>query len=133
MGWFLGTCMDFLVRIIDLFCRVVIRAIKFRGSHNWIARRGTVTDTGVDRPGLGCATGWVTYIFRIDDEPFTGLTRKPFISADSAEEYTSRFGRDSMVVLRVKPGEPEISAIRDDDQVGPVAKSLREASEHLHT
>jgi hypothetical protein len=61
------------------------------------------------------------------------MDKKPFISADSAEEYTSRFARDSMVVLRVKPSAPEISTIRDEDQVGSVATSLREASERPHT
>jgi hypothetical protein len=61
------------------------------------------------------------------------MDKKLFISADSAEEYTGRFARDSMVVLRVKPSAPEISTIRDKDQVGSVATSLRETSKRPHT
>lgn len=125
--------MDLFVAIcLSFFFRIISRAIKFRGCRHWTVQNGTVTNTGVDGGGVGCAIGWITYTYRVADEPFTGMDKKPFISADSAEEY-SRFARDSMVVLRVKPSAPEISTIRDEDQVGSVATSLREASERPHT
>ena len=34
----------------------------------------------------------------------------------SAEEYVARFRAGGGVILRVKPGEPEVSIVREDDQ-----------------
>jgi hypothetical protein len=45
------------------------------------------------------------------------MHRRGFILRSSAEDYAARFPADSDVVIRLKPGEPETSIIRDDDQI----------------
>ena len=63
-----------------------------------------------------CAVAEVTYVYNYGGEPFTGLHREPCILSGSAEEYVARFPTGGNVVVRVKPGETDVSIVRDDDQ-----------------
>jgi hypothetical protein len=43
------------------------------------------------------------------------MTEKPSIMG-SAEKYAACFVPESRLIVRVKPGAPEISVVRDEDQ-----------------
>jgi hypothetical protein len=50
------------------------------------------------------------------------MNREPFILSASAQEYVARFRAGGDVIVRVKPGEPEASIVREDDQALGILK-----------
>jgi hypothetical protein len=64
----------------------------------------------------------IVYSYRFDGELYTGLHEEPCFFSES--EYMERFPKGRSFVVRVKPGEPEISVVRDEDQADGLRKRL---------
>ena len=62
-----------------------------------------------------CTTVEITYKYRIDGELYTGAHTEPFLFASSADCYLEECSPGSQIVVRVKPGESELSVVRDRD------------------
>jgi hypothetical protein len=119
LGWFLDVYVEFLLRI-------VIRALRTRGSDGWPICRGTVRSSRALTAVYGCPLAEIVYTYRVSGELYSGLHRRPFILTDSNERYANSFAEGGLLILRIKPGEPEMSIVRDDDQRNMTAATLPE-------
>jgi hypothetical protein len=109
IGWYFDVLVGYLIRILS-------RTIRFRGSGRWPAEKAKVTGSRCEGAVYGGPVAEVTYTFTHKGEYCSGMHREPFLSRVSAERYTERFPEGGDIVVRVKPGEPEISIVCDDDQ-----------------
>jgi hypothetical protein len=108
-GWYVDILVGYLIRIVILM-------IKARGSKAWPVEKGTVTGSRCDPAVYGGPVAEITYTYTHKGEYFSGMHREPFILRDSAEEYVTRFPAGGDLIVRIKPGEPEVSIVRDRDQ-----------------
>jgi hypothetical protein len=95
---------------------------KARGSRRWPLGKAKVTGSNCDAAVYGGPVAEVTYTYTHKGEYFSGMHREPFILRDSAVEYASRFPAGGDVIIRVRPGEPEMSIVREDDQAVGILK-----------
>lgn len=104
---------------LDVFLGYLFRALanswKSRGIGRWPSAKATVTAEPVRESGYGGTTIEVVYSYRVDDELYTGIHQEPTLFSP-ADSYMSRFTMGTNFVVRVKPGNPEISVIREIDQ-----------------
>jgi len=68
----------------------------------------------------------IVYSYRFESELYTGIHEELFLfGGHLLTAYVARFGKGNLLVVRVKPGEPEVSIVRGDDQntlaPGPVS------------
>lgn len=94
--------------------KAVVNWVRARGSRKWPSVEATVL-ADPDRGGVGCLKVEIFYSYRFDGELYTGSHDEPFL-IDSTKEYAARFPKDGSLVVRIKPGEPEVSVVRDEDQ-----------------
>jgi hypothetical protein len=69
----------------------------------------------------------MVYSYRVEEELYTGLHEEPFLLADSLADYISRFSNGRKFVVRVTPSEPQISIVRELDQVINLGQSRGES------
>ena len=108
--------LDLLLGCLLYLIRIVIRMMKERGSSTWPVEKGTVTGSSCEAAPYGGPVAEITYTYTHKSEYFSGMNREPCLLLSSAEEYVARFRAGGGVILRVKPGEPEVSIVREDDQ-----------------
>jgi len=100
------------------------------GVGKWATADAVVTGDPVRVEGFFGATVEIVYSYRVEGELYTGLHEElAFMGSDS--EYMERFTKGRTFVVRVKPGEPEVSVVRDDDQGDGIKKRLERIDE-LH-
>ena len=100
---------------VEFIFRVIVRLFKARGAKSWPVIKAEVTGTNYRPGGFGCAVAEITYKYRFQGELYTGTNAKPFVLGSSAKEYVERYSVGSELLLRVKPGTPESSVVRDRD------------------
>ena len=106
-GWFID------ILVVYLF-RVVVRFVKARGSAAWIVCKATVT--GSRYLLKTCDVVEITYLYRLDGEPFTGISQEPFLSSTLAKRQVDWFPAGSEIVVRVNPTDHQTSIVREADQ-----------------
>ena len=110
VGWYLDIVVGYLIRL-------VIRLVRTRGSDAWLTEKAKVSASSCPSAPYGGPRAEVGYTYVHEGSYFSGMYRRGFILRSSAEDYAALFPADSDVVIRLKPGEPETSIIRDDDQI----------------
>lgn len=104
---------------LDVFLGYLFRALanswKCRGSGRWPSTNATVTAEPRQASGFGGTTIEVVYSYRFEGELYTGMHGEPVLFS-SAENYMARFTAGTSFIVRVKPGEPEVSVVREIDQ-----------------
>ena len=112
--------------ILDIFVvylfKVFVRAWRRRGTSEWELRKANIASISCPTTGWGCPVVEVVYVYKINDIPYSGSTDIPFIWRTSAEEYARRHPLASVLEVRVKPDDPEISVVRGEDQVHVMAQ-----------
>jgi hypothetical protein len=117
MGWFLDVYLAYAYKTL-------LRIWRARGSETWPECAATVRSASLYRAGFGCSTVEVVYTYIVEGSTYGGMYEKPFISPESAENFTSRFPTGSKLVVRLKPGELGVSLTRDRDQTArPAARA----------
>jgi hypothetical protein len=119
-GWFV----DIFVGYVITFCRIIARSLRARRRKDWCETSATVV-------GASCQTqsymprpvAEIVYTYRFDGGFYGGVDRKPFFLESSAKAYADQFTRGNALMIRVKPGDPEISFARDEDQTRTKAPS----------
>ena len=114
-----------LLKAIAYAFNVLVHALRVSGSGRWPLANSTVTAPPLGSPGLGCQHVEIVYSYRVKGELYTGIHTEPFFLADSLTEYIERFAEGRSVVVRVKPDNPEVSVVREDDQ-GTLTQFQRE-------
>jgi hypothetical protein len=116
VGWYLDVVVGYFMSLL----RMVARRLRARRSIDWRETTATVV-------GASCRTtlflprpvAEIVYTYRIDGGFYGGVDEKPFFSESPAKQYADQFNRGGNLVVRVKPGQPEVSIVRDEDQVRP--------------
>jgi len=75
-----------------------------------------VTSSTCPKAMYGCDVAEVYYTYRVDGELYTGVNEKPFIYHHSGQNYVSNFAPGREFTVRVKPGYPLVSIVREVDQ-----------------
>ena len=80
-----------------------------------LANRNGLSNSRVEY-AIGGHAAEVIYTYAHEGEYYGGTHRRPFFFGSSAKDYLERFEPDFNIGVRVKPGQPEISFVPDDDQ-----------------
>lgn len=107
--------MRFLAAVLTYGFRRVVEWIKSLGSRRWVEAEATVTADPEHLVRFGCDRVEFPYTYRVNGELFIGLHEEP-IFGWAETEYMERFVKGRRFLVRVKPGQPEVSVLRDDDQ-----------------
>jgi hypothetical protein len=116
---------EYLLRALVYGLRVIMRWPSVISAGQWLLANATVTTPPRSSEGIACRTVEIVYAFRVKDELYTGLHEEPFLSTESLTDYIERFGEGRHVIVRVKPGNPEVSVVREEDQ-GALSQSQLE-------
>jgi hypothetical protein len=116
VGWYLDVLVGYL---ISLF-RIVARGRRARRCNGWVETTATIV-------GISCRTAFflprpiaeIVYTYHFDGGFYGGVDEKPFYTESSAKKYVDQVAKGDNLVVRVNPGEPEISVVLDQDQVSP--------------
>jgi hypothetical protein len=105
----------FLVPLITYFAVFVWRVITERGSGKWpVSGAMVLGDPFLDEGTLSKVV--MVYSYLAAGQLHYGSYDTPFLSSSSADEFARRFVKGGTVRVRVKPGDPERSIIREEDQ-----------------
>jgi uncharacterized protein DUF3592 len=107
---------EYLLKALVYAVRVTMHWPKIAGSGQWPLTNATVTAPPRISEGLGCPTAEIVYSFRVNGELYTGLHEEAFLSTDSMTDYIERFTEGRHVVVLVKPNNPEVSVVCEEDQ-----------------
>ncbi len=107
-GWFLDVYIAYAFKSF-------IRFLRTRGSNQWPVAMATVSSAGRTHGVFGCSVSQVVYTYDVEGSIYGDTDEMPFISGDSAEEYANRFAPGSRFVVRTRPGKPEQSIVREED------------------
>jgi hypothetical protein len=97
---------------VEFLVRSIINLVRAHKSRDWLTVEASVLNSDVES-GYGCTVAIVRYAYNLNDEPYTGTHKEPFISRRTAPDYLRRFGSDSGVVVRVKPNDHSESVLAD--------------------
>lgn len=100
---------------VEFLFRAIVRFFRAFGSTSWPVVTAKITASYCDPRGFGCAVANIAYKYRLDDEPYTGTDANPFVWSSSARDYLEKHPPASELLIRVKPGTPELSVVRQDD------------------
>jgi hypothetical protein len=108
-----------LVRILFYLLRSIRTWLASSGARKWATAAAIVTEDPVRVAGFPGSTVEVVYSYSVGGELYTGLHEEPEFTG-SGSEYMKRFPKGRSFVVRVKPGQPEVSVLRDSDQAEKV-------------
>ena len=115
-GWFVDIFVGYL---ISLF-KMAARERKARRCKDWRETTATIVGTSwraqafIPRP-----IAEIIYTYHFDGGFYGGVDEKPFYLESSAKSYANRYAKGDNLIVRVKPAEPEVSLVRDEDQATP--------------
>jgi len=99
--------------IIVFIVRALIQFFRSRKARDWPTVKAEVMTAQQTRGG--CLTAEITYKYRINGELYTGTHTEPFLSASSLSCYLEKCSPGSVVTVRLKPGEPDSTIVRERD------------------
>lgn len=124
MGFFAASILEFFIKVISFSIKSVLRTLRFPAAGKWPATEAVVTGDPTLLNGIAGQAVEFPYSYRVEGELYTGLHEEPCF--DSASECIDRFAKGRRIVVRVKPGAPEISLVRDKDQADGLKRRLDE-------
>ena len=74
------------------------------------------TATVVAKRQVKTADAAIVYTYYANGGFYSGTHEKAFFLGRSATKYANQFSKGSNLTVRVKPGDPKVSIIRDLDQ-----------------
>jgi hypothetical protein len=107
---------EYLLKAVPYAFSAIVHWLKMSGSGQWPPATGTVTAPPTTSSGLGCPRVEIVYSYRVQGELYTGIHEEHFLATDSLTDYVERFGEGRGIVVRVKPDEPEVSLVCEDDR-----------------
>jgi hypothetical protein len=117
----------FLVAVAVFVVASIIQSLRPFGSKKWPLVDAVVTDNPQRSDIPGYHSVKVDYSYQINGTQYTGRHREHVDRWD--DEFPNRFPKGRTFVVRVKPGRPEISVMRDDDQPNGVRQRLERIDE----
>lgn len=99
--------------LVVFLVRSVIQLFWSHRAKSWPFVKGEVT-TSQELKGSTCILAELTYSYRVDGELYTGTLQEPFL-VGSARSFLEQYPSGSELIVRVKPGSPESSFVREKD------------------
>lgn len=116
---------EYLLKAVVYAFSAIVHWLRVCGTGQCPFASATVTAPPTTPSGLGCPRVEIVYSYRFKGELYNGIHEEPFLSTNSLTDYIERFGEGRGVVVRVKPGSPEVSVVCEDDQ-GALSQSQLE-------
>ncbi len=113
-GWFLDI-------FIEYPYRVLVGRLKTRGCNAWLITKATVTSSGCPTALCGRPVAEIYYKYLVNGETYTGIHQKGFIFYNSGENYARLLAPGRELAVRVRPTDPSVSIVRDEDQIPSTA------------
>ena len=107
---------EYILRAIVFSFRTLIHWLKSIGTGKWAYAEATVTAQPAASHSFAPSVE-IIYSYRFEGELYTGLHEQSFFLSQSMADYTARFSNGRKFVVRVKPNEPDVSTVRDEDQL----------------
>ncbi|MFZ1141454.1 MAG: DUF3592 domain-containing protein [Candidatus Sulfotelmatobacter sp.] len=101
--------------VIEFLFRSLVRLVRAQRTKSWPVATAEVTGTHYRPGGFGCTVLKITYQFEFGGKRYASVDAKPFLWTSSAKEYSEQHSAGSELLVRVKPGKPEFSIVRDND------------------
>jgi hypothetical protein len=118
-----------LIRLAIYFFRVSRAWLNAIRSGKWPTAEAIVTaDPAPFSEALTASTVEIPYTYRFQGELYTGLHEEPSFGGVGSE-FKKRFTIGRRFLVRVNPAEPEVSIVRDRDQVDDIQKHLEQIDE----
>ena len=99
-----------------------------RGNQNWQTVEGRIFQAvhfTQDETGRGTGNYVrVMYSYQVNGEFYSGELLRSFVTSGQAERFADRYKRDMQVLIRVHPHNPELSALREDDNTTRLAQPV---------
>lgn len=105
--------MLFADALIVYSVRAAIQLFRSHRARSWLFVKGEVT-TSQQAKGSICRLAELTYSYRVDGELCTGTLEEPFL-VSSPSVFADHYPPGAQIIVRVKPGNPETSFVREDD------------------
>ena len=99
--------------LIVFLVRALIQVFRSQRARSWPVVKGEVTTA--QKGHGGCIVVDLTYRYRFDAELYSGSHAELFLSVGSARSYLEQYQPGSELIVRVRPGVPESSFVRDRD------------------
>ena len=113
-GWFADNILGFLVSLI----RIEARKWRARRYKSWPEVAATIAGVSWQSQSyFPRPDAQIVYTYRVAGGFYGGDDTKPFCLGSSAESYASQFAKGEDLIIRVKPGQPEVSAVLDEDVI----------------
>lgn len=112
-----------LFRLVMYFLRTVRDSVNAIRSEKWPTAEATVTADPATFAALADSAVEVSYTYRFQGEPYTGLHQEPSFGGVGLK-FLRRFRKGRRFLVRVNPIKPEISVMRDRDQTDDIQQQL---------
>jgi hypothetical protein len=114
MGLFFGSVLEYLVKAIGSSIKAIAHYVHSLGSGKWPKAEAIVSANPERFERFGGVTVEIVYSYRFKGELYTGLHEEACFT--SSNEYIERFAKGRPFIVRVKPGEPDVSLVLEEDQ-----------------
>lgn len=118
-----------LIRLAIYLFRLFWGWLRAIGSEKWPTAEAIVTAD--PETTFAASTGFtadVPYTYRFEGELYTGLYEEP-ADGGIGSAFVKRFAKGRRFLVRVNPAKPEVSIMRDRDQVDDIQQSLEQIDE----
>jgi hypothetical protein len=112
-----------LIRLAIYLFQVSRHWLSVIRSQKWPRAEATVTAEPAGFRALARYTVEVPYTYHFQGELYTGLHEEPSFGGVGAA-FLRRFAGGRRFIVRVKPGEPEVSVMREGDQADDLVNTL---------
>jgi hypothetical protein len=120
-----------LIRLTIYFFRISWAGVRAIGSGKWPTAEAIITADPART--YAASTGFTTdvpYTYRFQGELYTGLHEEPS-DGGVGSAFMRRFAKGRRFLVRVNPAKPEVSIVRERDQVDDIQQRLEQIDE-LH-
>jgi hypothetical protein len=113
-GWFVDVFVGYLITL----GRILARRRRTQRIRDWPKVSAIVSGASCQSQAyMPRPIAEIVYTYHFDGSFYGGVDEKPFLLESSANACAGEFHRGDTLIIRVKPGEPETSLVRDEDQI----------------
>lgn len=100
---------------VDIFVaylvRILYQAWRRLGTSTWDLREAKVVSISRPPAAYGCPVVELVYSYEAGDRTCWGSADIPFIWRSSADDYVRKHAAESLLAVRVKPDDPDVSTL----------------------
>jgi hypothetical protein len=101
--------------LIVFIVRISIQFFRSLRAKSWPVVKAKVTMAERSGGGFGCMVVELVYDYDFNGKYYSGNHSEPFLSAGAAKEYLEEHSTDTELLVRLDPGNPDFSVVRDRD------------------